>query len=287
MGATVQEVIAAHRAAGRSFEAAGLTSFVRAEGEGEPIVLLHGLPSSSFLYRKVIGELAARGFAAMSFDLPGLGLADRPVDFDFTFAGLGRFAVAAVDALGLERFHLVVHDAGGPVGFELAAAAPERVRSLTILNTVVAMDAVPFPMEIYAGVAAGRGWAALPPPRVSRALFYAIGISDRSAVPPVEIDAYRDLVVRVDGGAAYLEIMRNLRRGARDHRAVVDSRSTPYPVQVIWGAKDPILPLRRHGWRAMLAAGVPSIHTLPAKHFLQEDHAPELGELIGAFAARS
>jgi haloalkane dehalogenase len=134
MGTTVDEVIAAHRAAGRSFEAAGLTSFVRAEGEGEPIVLLHGLPSSSFLYRKVIGELAARGFAAMSFDLPGLGLADRPVDFDFTFAGLGRFAEAAVDALGLDRFHLVVHDAGGPVGFELAASAPERVRSLTILN---------------------------------------------------------------------------------------------------------------------------------------------------------
>jgi haloalkane dehalogenase len=168
MGTTVDEVIAAHRAAGRSFEAAGLTSFVRAEGEGEPIVLLHGLPSSSFLYRKVIGELAARGFAAMSFDLPGLGLADRPVDFDFTFAGLGRFAEAAVDALGLDRFHLVVHDAGGPVGFELAASAPERVRSLTILNTVVAMDAVPFPMEIYARLAAQRGWAALPPPRSPR-----------------------------------------------------------------------------------------------------------------------
>jgi pimeloyl-ACP methyl ester carboxylesterase len=56
------------------------------------------------------------------------------VDFDFTFAGLGRFAEAAVDALGLDRFHLVVHDAGGPVGFELAASAPGRVRSLTILN---------------------------------------------------------------------------------------------------------------------------------------------------------
>ena len=92
MATTVDEVIAAHRAAGRLFEAAGLTSFVRAEGEGEPVVLLHGLRSSSFLYRKVIPELAARGFAAMSFDLPGLGLADRPVGFDFTFAGLGRFA---------------------------------------------------------------------------------------------------------------------------------------------------------------------------------------------------
>ena len=63
--------------------------------------------------------------------MPGLGFTDRPSDFDYTFTGLGRFAVAAVDVLGLDRFHLVVHAAGGPVGFELAAAIPVRVRALT------------------------------------------------------------------------------------------------------------------------------------------------------------
>jgi haloalkane dehalogenase len=235
----------------------------------------------------VIPELASRGFAAMAFDLPGLGLADRPNDFDYTFRGLGRFAADAVDALGLDRFHLVVHDAGGPVGFELAASAPDRLRSLTILNTVVAMDTVPFPMEIYARFAAGRRWSAVPPTPVFRSLMYAVGINDRTAVPPVEVDAYRELVARVDGGAAYLQIMRNLRSGARDHRAVVDSRSVPYPVQIIWGANDRILPLRRHGWKALNASGLPAIYTLPGKHFLQEDHAPQLGELIAAFAART
>jgi pimeloyl-ACP methyl ester carboxylesterase len=283
----VVEVIAAHRAAGRTFEAAGVGSFVRSEGDGDPIVLMHGLPSSSFLYRKVLPELARRGFAAVSFDLPGLGLADRPVDFDYSFVGLSRFAVAAVDALGLDRFHLVVHDAGGPVGFEVAAAAPDRVRSLTILNTVVAMDAVPFPMEIYARFASGRSWSAAPPRRMFRAIFYAVGVNDRSAVSPVEVDAYRELVVRVDGGAAYLQIMRNMRRGARDHSAVVDSRSVPYPVQIIWGANDRILPLRRHGWKALSAAALPAILTVPGKHYLQEDHAPQLGELIASFTARA
>jgi haloalkane dehalogenase len=287
METRVDEVIAAHRAAGRSFEAAGVASFVRAEGDGEPVVLLHGLPSSSFLYRKVIAELASRGLRAMAFDLPGLGLAERPVDFDYTFRGLGRFAVAAADALGLDRFHLVVHDAGGPVGFELAAAAPDRVCSLTILNTVVAMDAVPFPMEIYARFAGDRRWSALPPSRLFRSLFYAVGVHDRSAVAPVEVDAYRQLVVRVDGGAAYLQIMRNVRGGARDYRTAVDSRSVPYPVQIIWGANDRILPLRRHGWRALSAAGLPAIHTVPGKHYLQEDHAPQLGHLIAAFIARA
>ncbi len=127
---------------GRPFRAAGVGSFVREGGAGDPVVLMHGLPSSSFLYRKVIDHLAAHGLRGVAFDLPGLGLAERPGDFDYTFAGLGRWAAAALDQLGLDRFHLVVHDAGGPVGFEMVTGQADRVRSLTLLNTVVAMDSV-------------------------------------------------------------------------------------------------------------------------------------------------
>ena len=280
-------VASAHRRAGRHFEAGGLTSFVREEGQGEPVVLVHGLPASSFLYRKMLPELASRGLRAVAFDLPGLGLADRPGDFDYTFAGLGRFASAAVDALELDRFHLVVHDAGGPVGFHLAAAAGARIRSLTILNTVVSMDRVPFVMELYARAAAGREWPAMPAPRVVRRIFRAVGVADQSSLTDADIDAYRELVLRDDGGAAYLRIMANLRRGHVDHRAVVDSRTTPYPVQVVWGVKDPILPIRRHGWRAREAAHVPAISALPAKHYLQEEQAAAISELVSDLAARS
>ena len=282
-------MIAGHRAAGELFHAQGVGSFVRAEGGGDPVVLMHGLPSSSFLYRKVIPELAARGFRALSFDLPGLGFADRPVDFDYTFTGLGRFAVAAVDALGLDRFHLVVHDAGGPVGFELAAAIGNRVRSLTLLNTVVDMNTVPFPMEIYARFATRKRWPALPPARVTRELIYRVGIRNRSAVPPEEVDAYRELVLRDDNGRAYLRIMRNLERTAEKARlymAVVDTRNVRYPVQIVWGADDPILSLRKHGLRAREAAGLRTIAALPGKHFLQEDMAPEIAAIVAEFASR-
>src|SRR5436190_6477564 len=102
-------VVERHRAAGRDFEAAGVRSFVREEGDGEPVVCVHGVPASCFLYRKLIRELAARGLRGVAFDLPGLGLAERPADYDYTWTGLGRFAAAAADALSLERFHLVVH----------------------------------------------------------------------------------------------------------------------------------------------------------------------------------
>src|SRR5215211_8101175 len=149
---TSAEVVERHRAAGRQFEAGGVRSFVRERGDGEPVVCLHGVPVSSFLWRKVLPELAARELRGVAFDLPGLGLAERPESFDYTWTGLGRFARAAVDALGLERFHLVVHDIGGPVGFELAAAVPERLRSLTVLDTLieVASFSAPWTMEPFA-----------------------------------------------------------------------------------------------------------------------------------------
>jgi pimeloyl-ACP methyl ester carboxylesterase len=122
---TVEEVIAGRRYAGHFFEAGGVPSFVREQGSGELVVCMHGVPASSFVYRKVPAELAGRGRRGAAFDLPGLGTADHPAGFDYSWTGLGRFAAAAVDALGLERFHLVVHDIGGPVGLELAAALPE------------------------------------------------------------------------------------------------------------------------------------------------------------------
>src|ERR671919_2434720 len=106
----VAEAIERHRRAGREFDAGGVRSFVREQAEGDPVVLMHGVPVSSFLYRKVLPLLAERGLRGVAFDLPGLGLAERPSDFDYSWSGLGRFATAAVDALQLERFHLVVHD---------------------------------------------------------------------------------------------------------------------------------------------------------------------------------
>jgi haloalkane dehalogenase len=120
---TATGVLDAHRAAGRTFIAGGVRSFVRAEGDGESVVCIHGMLGSSFGYRKVLRELAGRGLRGIAWDLPGFGLAERPRLFDYSWTGLGRFCAAAVDTLTIDRFHLVVHDIGGPVGFELAASA--------------------------------------------------------------------------------------------------------------------------------------------------------------------
>lgn len=285
-GAEVREVVALHEEAGRRFTADGIGSFVRRAGTGDPVLLMHGLPASSFLYRKVIDELAAMGFDALSFDLPGLGLADRSPGLDVSIAGLGRFSAAAVDALGLTDFHLVVHDAGGPVGFELCGLLSDRVRSLTILNTMLGLGKAPYPGELLARAAHSvRGPMASP--RVWRLMMRRVGIADMSAVSPAELDAYRVLALGDDQGAGYLRIMRRLRSAPPgDYSAVVDSRRVRYPVAVGWGARDPILPLSRNGLAILAATGLSSMSAVPGKHFLQEDQAPAVAGIIAANARR-
>jgi pimeloyl-ACP methyl ester carboxylesterase len=284
---TSRQVIASHRDAGRRFEAGGIASFVREQGDGEPVLCIHGVPASCFLYRKVIAELAARGLRGVAFDLPGLGLADRPADYDYTWTGLGRFCVAAVDALALERFHLVVHDIGGPVGFELAAAVPGRVASLTVLNTLVEVDTFkrPWSMEPFARRGLGELYLRTLTKPAFRALMRLQGIEDMRAVTSAELDAYVDLLREGDGGRAFLQIMRGFER-TPEKRRLYESvlRDRPYPVQIVWGAKDPALKLAVHGEIARRAAGLDQIHTLPAKHFLQEDQAPALADHIARVA---
>jgi haloalkane dehalogenase len=285
--ATSAEVIDRHRDAGREFEAGGVRSFVREQGDGDPVVCVHGVPVSCFVYRRVLGELAARGLRGVAFDLPGLGLADRPQGYDYSWTGLGRFARAAVDALGLDRFHLVVHDIGGPVGFEVAAAMPDRILSLTMLDTLIEVDGFkrPWSMEPFARRRIGELYLRTTVKPVFRRLMWLQGIADRKAVPTEEIDAHLDLLKRGDGGEAFLEIMRGFERTRTKRDLYVSTvRDVPYPVQVVWGEHDPALKLAVHGEAARRAAGLDEIHTVPAKHFLQEDQAPAVAERVAALA---
>jgi haloalkane dehalogenase len=286
---TSQEVVERHRAAGREFEAAGVGSFVREQGEGDPVVCLHGVPSSSFLYRKVITELAERGLRGIAVDLPGLGLAARPEWFDYSWTGLGRFCAAAVDALELDRFHLVVHDIGGPIGFELVAAMPERVRSLTVLNCVPPqVDGFkrPWSMEPFARRGIGPVYLATMAKPAFHRLMLLQGIKDAKAVPKEEVYAYVDLLKREDRGRAFLRIMRGFERTPEKGAVYLDALARlDCPKQVVWGDADPALRVERQGEQVREALGVDSVYTVPAKHFLQEDQAPAVAERVAAIAA--
>jgi pimeloyl-ACP methyl ester carboxylesterase len=278
-----------HRASGRVFTAGGIRSFVLDDGpcDSDAVVCVHGVPASAYLYRKVVPALAARGLRGIAIDFPGLGLAERPVDADYSWTGLGRWLGSAIEALELDRFHLVVHDIGGPIGLEVAAAEPDRVRSLTVLNTTIAVESFhrPWVMEPFAHPVLGEAWLkSMQVPGIFVALMRALGVTRRVAT--AEIACYVPLLFGDDGGRAFLQIMRGFEATADKERHYLAAlRSKPYPVQVVWGVRDRLLTWRRYGVQAQLAAGLDDAILLPGKHFVQEDCPEEIAEAVARLAA--
>jgi haloalkane dehalogenase len=261
-------------------------SFVREEGDGEPVVLMHGIPVSSFLYRKVLPLLAERGLRGVAFDLPGLGLAEKPASFDYSWSGLGRWTGEAIDALGIERCHLVLHDIGGPIGLEWALRNRDRVRSLTVLDTLI--DVAHFrrvwSMNLAAPPLIGPLWVATIRPPVARWLFYLQGIADRSSTPAHEVDAHIALVHLDGGNRSFRSIVRGFEMTPEKERFYTEGlREAGWPATILWGRDDPALGDDRRQ-AVEQALGVEAT-VLPAKHFLQEDQAPAVAEAIVGVAS--
>jgi len=283
----VNDAIARHSAAGFLFDAASVRSFARQSGKGADVVLLHGVPTSSFLYRKVLPVVADQGLRATAFDLPGLGLAERPDEFDYSWSGLSAWTGAAIDALGLDRVHLVVHDIGGPIGFEWAIRNPDRVLSMTVMNTMVDVSGFrrPWPMHPFSIQGIGAIWLRASPRLLFSELFYGLGVADRALVPRSDVYAHVALLRLRDRGSAFLRIMRGFELTEEKERFFHEGLGArTYPARLVWGERDPALGLDKLE-DCRRALGLEDAIMLPAKHFLQEDHPGEVGQAIADLAA--
>jgi haloalkane dehalogenase len=107
----------------------------RETGDGRPLVFLHGNPTSSYLWRKVIGHVGDPG-RRLAPDLIGMGESGKP-DIEYTFADHARYLDAWFDSLDLHDVVLVGHDWGGALAFDWAARHPDRVRGVAFMETIV------------------------------------------------------------------------------------------------------------------------------------------------------
>jgi haloalkane dehalogenase len=254
----------------------------RACGAGHPVLLVHGWPTSSYLWRAVMPQIAAAGARAVALDLPGFGASDKPVDGSYSFRFFSRVLDGFVDHLGAPAIDLVVHDLGGPVGLYWAATHPERVQRLALLNTIVypqmswavllfmALNKLPGVRDVFTSPR-GLRWAmsfgvANPLPADVMAEYLA-PFADRDA---------RRVLQKAAGGNLHRDGMKTIERYIK---------SLQIPVRLIYGDKDPILPeiartMRRvqrdvpHATLTVLAG---------AKHFIHEDQPDELGRLLAEF----
>lgn len=280
---TSEEIILKHEKEGKYIEVDGIRTFYLDQGMGETVVCIHGVPTSSFLYRKLVKQIAQKGHRAIVIDLPGLGLSGRPENLNYSFSGFADFIIKALDKIGIPDFHLVVHDIGGPIGFAIAAKNKKRINSLTILNTWI--DVVnfkkPLVMRPFERKVLGEAELALITHTTWNAMFSNMGVNDSDLIPKEEINVYVDLLKREDDGKAFLKIMRNFEDSEEFKNICIQAvKKVPYPVQAIWGKDDPALKYERYGKEIQEIAELDKITLLPSRHFLQEEVFKEISELV-------
>jgi pimeloyl-ACP methyl ester carboxylesterase len=269
--------------------------FYRESGHPDaPVVLLlHGFPSSSHMFRDLIPELN-RSFRVIAPDLPGFGqtIAPSRLDFDYTFDHLASVIDGFITALGLSYFALYVFDYGAPVGLRIAMAHPEKISAIVSQNGNAYLDGLSDawgPWQTY--------WREPTPAHreACRASLSAEAIrdgqylhgADASLVSP---DGYT-LDLAYMGRPAAQEIQLDLVLDYRSNVALYPAfqayfREHQPPCLVAWGRNDlAFVAAGAEAYRTDLPAA--EIHLLDTGHFALETHAAEIGALMRSFLGRA
>jgi haloalkane dehalogenase len=254
--------------------------------DGAPVLLLHGEPSWSFLYRRVISVLAAAGLRAIAPDMPGFGRSDKPAEVaDHSYARHVEWMRALVlDVLGLDGITLVGQDWGGLIGLRLAAEHPDRFRRIVAANTGLPTGDQQLP-EIW--------WAFRRAMTTSASIDIGRFVQAGCRRPlPDEVIAAYNAPFPDPGYQAGPRAMPILVPAAPDDPAapanrVAWDRLTRWdkPFLVAFSDGDPITagmaPIFKHAIPGAAGRDHPVI--ADAGHFLQEDAGERLGEVVAEF----
>ena len=255
------------------------------EGEGSPVVLFHGEPTWSFLYRKMIPPLLEAPHRCIAPDYPGFGRSDKPVDFDwYSYERHVEAMTALLDDLAIRDATFVVQDWGGQIGMGVAAARPEFCGRIVVMDTgfftghqqmteawkkfrdfVERTEDLPIPMLV--------GGACFTPP--SEDVLAAYGAPFPEARAKAGARAF-PLLLPTSPDAPGAEA------GQRTLEAMAASDR---PALMLWAEHDPIIP-PSVGARIAERIGWPEPEIIPeASHFLQEDQGELLGRRIADWLA--
>lgn len=257
------------------------------EGEGRPVLLLHGNPTWSFLYREIIRELRP-GLRLVAPDYPGFGRSRAPAGYGYTPEEHAAWVGALVDRLELDGLVVVGQDWGGPVGLAVATERPDRVAGLVLANTWCGTpDALLRVFSWVMGGPAGR-WLCLRHNAFARAVV-PLGIHRAERRRPGVLEAYRRPFPTPESRVPTWVFPRAIRSSAPWSARVRDrlARLEGIPVELVWGTRDPALGreavLRR--WTEIFPdARVDRVDD--AGHYLQEDRPERLAAGIRRVARR-
>ncbi len=255
------------------------------EGTGPLVLLLHGMPSWSFLWRHVIPPLLDAGYRCVAPDLLGFGRSDKPTTVaDYTYPRHVGAITELIESLGEEKVHFVFHDWGGPIGTLVAANNPQRIASTTLMDT--GFNTGDFKMS--------ETWQAFRD-FVANAEELPIGFLVKGAVAremPDDVFAAYEAPFPDEPSKAGARAFPPMIPTDPDHpdareglRALETFAAGDWPKLVLWADKDPVLPRKLGDVLAARINAGEAITIEEAGHFLQEDAGAEIGERIANFLA--
>ena len=250
-------------------------------GVGGPAVLLvHGFGTCSFVWRNIGPNVALANLTAFAVDLFGYGESDRPFDADYGIAAQAEYLDRGLTALRVSRATVVGLDLGGAIALRFAAAHPERVDKLILVNPV-ALDEIPgddikslqknTARHVFRLTRGVMGAA----PLLRELLQKSVG--DPARMPEPLVARYLAPYVGQDGIDHLLRIARFVDRDAMDE---IDLRALPQPTLVIWGERDPWVSPRVGEQLANTIGGSRLVRLPTAGRLIPEDNPEGLTELL-------
>ncbi|UFU07348.1 alpha/beta fold hydrolase [Ruania halotolerans] len=270
----------------------GHTLFYREAGDPDAptLVLLHGYPTSSFMFRHLI-PLLADDFHLIAPDHLGFGLSDAPdvSEFDYTFDALADLTQSLLSELGVQRYAIYVQDYGAPIGWRLAIREPEAVTAIISQsgNAYEAgfVDGFWVPVRAYWQEQSETTEAAM---RVALGIDairwqYLTGVEDPTVVDPQTWIHDHALVSRPGNDRIQLALFRDYASNVAFYPKLHEYfRASQVPLLAVWGDGDEIFgPDGAHAFRTDLPHA--EIHLVPGGHFLLESDVDGVAELIRSF----
>jgi haloalkane dehalogenase len=252
------------------------------QGSGPPVLMLHGNPTWSFLYRGIIDGLRDR-FRCVAVDYPGFGLSDRPAGYGYTPAEHAAIVGGLVDELGLDGFIVIGQDWGGPIGLSLALERSNRVAGLVFMNTWY-WPAKGFSMKAFARVMSSGPMQR----RILERNFFVerlIPAGTTRSLSDQEMDHYRAVQPSAEARVGVAAFPRQI-LGAGPWLGELARRApaalTGKPIQLVWGRRDRAFGARKfiERWRSDFPEA--QVEELAgASHYIQEDAPAEIADAVG------
>ena len=277
----------------RKIEADGIELFYREAGDPSApvILLLHGFPASSFMFRELIPRLAD-DYRVIAPDLPGFGFTRIPSErnYKYSFDGLASTIEAFAEALKLNRYAIYVFDYGAPAGFRLAMAHPERITAIISQNGNAYEEGLSSgwnPIQKYWNEPTAENRAALGDFLTPEATKwqYTHGVANPDAVPPESYTLDSALLQRPGNKEIQLDLFLDYASNVKLYPQFQEYfRRLKPPLLAIWGKNDPFfLPAGAEAFQKDLPHA--TIQFLDTGHFAIETHVVEIAEAMKHFLA--